>query len=356
MNVRKNNSTKNCVRFELEQRERSLLAPFAAFSAESKGRIRKEEPCAYRMTFQHDRDRIIHSKAFRRLKYKTQVFLAPSGDHYRTRLTHTLEVAQIARTIAKSLFLNEDLTEAIALGHDLGHTPFGHAGEAVLNRLHPSGFNHFKQSLRVVEILEKDGAGLNLSFEVRDGIVKHSKGKGKIFSPALEHTAVTLEGQVVRLADIIAYVNHDLDDAIRAQAISRDEIPKACQKVLGATHPQRINTMVTDIIDQSRLKPGTLQISPEVLTAMTDLRTFLFAQVYESPVVHRDFNKASRLLEEIYNYFLKHSLELKNKYYQTYNEKLTLEDNLRDFIASMTDRYAFSLYEKLFLPHPWNIK
>ncbi|MCK5680559.1 deoxyguanosinetriphosphate triphosphohydrolase [bacterium] len=344
------------VRCELEHRERSFLAPFAAFSDNSQGRVKKESKCNYRMVFQHDRDRIIHSKAFRRLKYKTQVFLAPSGDHYRTRLTHTLEVAQIARTIAKSLFLNEDLTEAIALGHDLGHTPFGHAGEAVLNRLHPDGFSHFKQSLRVIDILEKDGAGLNLSFEVRDGIIKHSKGKGEILSPALEHTAVTLEGRIVRLADIIAYVNHDLDDAIRAQTIATDDIPTMCKKVLGNTHTKRINTMVTDIIDVSRKEPGTLKISPKVLEAMTDLRSFLFSHVYESSVVRRDFSKASRLLEEIYNYFIKHPESLKTKYYPTYLDNSTLEDNLRDFIASMTDRYAFSLYEKLFLPHPWNIK
>jgi dGTPase len=356
MNAEKNRVSTNSVRCELEQRERSFLAPFAAFSADSQGRLTKECECDYRMAFQHDRDRIIHSKAFRRLKYKTQVFMTPSGDHYRTRLTHTLEVAQIARTIAKALFLNEDLTEAIALGHDLGHTPFGHAGEAVLNRLHPDGFNHFKQSLRVVDILEKEGAGLNLSFEVRDGIVKHSKGKGKIFSPAREHTAVTLEGRIVRLADIIAYVNHDLDDAIRAQAIAAEEIPAACRSVLGNTHPQRINTMVTDIIDMSRREPGHLKISAEVLEAMTNLRTFLFSHVYESPLVLRDFNKASRLLEEIYNYFCQHPNELKERYYPAFLESYSFANNLRDFIASMTDRYAFSLYEKLFLPHPWNIK
>jgi dGTPase len=344
------------VRCEQEARERKLLAADAAFSADSRGRIHEEPECNYRMAFQHDRDRIIHSKAFRRLKYKTQVFLTPSGDHYRTRLTHTLEVSQIARTIAKALFLNEDLTEAIALGHDLGHTPFGHAGEAVLNQLHPGGFSHFQQSLRVVDILEKDGAGLNLTFEVRDGIVKHSKGKGKIFSPALEHTAITLEGRVVRLADIIAYVNHDLDDAIRAQAIAANEIPGSCRTILGETHPRRINTMVTDIIDMSRKEPGSLQMSPEILEAMTDLRSFLFTRVYESPIVYRDFKKASRLLKEIYAYFIEHPEELSRKFYPAYLEDATLEDNLRDFIASMTDRYAFSLYEKLFLPHPWNIK
>lgn len=344
------------VRCELEERERRLLAANAAFSADSRGRVKPEPECNYRMAFQHDRDRIIHSKAFRRLKYKTQVFLNPSGDHYRTRLTHTLEVSQIARTIAKALFLNEDLTEAIALGHDLGHTPFGHAGEAVLNQLHPGGFSHFKQSLRVVDILEKDGSGLNLTFEVRDGIVKHSKGKGKIFSPALEHTAVTLEGRIVRLADIIAYVNHDLDDAIRAQAIAATDIPLHCRKILGETHPQRINTMVTDIIDMSRNVPGSLQMSPEILAAMTDLRSFLFTRVYESPIVYRDFKKARRLLKEIYAYFIENPDELSTNFYPAYLKDASFQDNLRDFIASMTDRYAFSLYEKLFLPHPWNIK
>ncbi|MBN2706530.1 MAG: deoxyguanosinetriphosphate triphosphohydrolase [Deltaproteobacteria bacterium] len=351
-----NAETITTVRAELEQRERSLLAPFAAFSADSRGRKRAESECRYRMAYQHDRDRIIHCKAFRRLKYKTQVFLAPSGDHYRTRLTHTLEVAQIARTIAKALFLNEDLTEAIALGHDLGHTPFGHAGEAVLNRLHPEGFNHFQQSLRVVDLLEKDGAGLNLSFEVRDGIIKHSKGKGRILSPALEHTALTLEGQIVRLADIIAYVNHDLDDAIRAQTIKAEQIPKACRQILGDSHTQRINTMVTDIIDESRKEPGALKISAEVLESMTELRAFLFANVYESPVVYNDFIKASRLLEEIYNYFQNNPHELSERFYPGYLAHCSFVDNLRDFIASMTDRYAFSLYERLFLPHPWNIK
>ncbi len=356
MNAEADNLINLSVRQELEVRERKFLAAHAAFSDSSRGRIHKEPECDYRMTFQHDRDRIIHSKAFRRLKYKTQVFLTPSGDHYRTRLTHTLEVSQIARTIAKALFLNEDLTEAIALGHDLGHTPFGHAGEAVLNQLHPEGFSHFKQSLRVVDIIEKDGAGLNLSFEVRDGIVKHSKGKGKIFSPALEHTAVTLEGRIVRLADIIAYVNHDLDDAIRAQAISANDIPGSCRKILGETHPQRINTMVTDIIDTSRQEPGSLQMSPDILEAMTNLRSFLFTRVYESPIVYRDFIKASRLLREIYTYFIEHPQELSTKHYPAYLHNASLEDNLRDFIASMTDRYAFSLYEKLFLPHPWNIK
>ncbi len=344
------------VRRELEQRERSLLAPFAAFSADSRGRMRPEAECNYRMAYQHDRDRIIHSKAFRRLKYKTQVFLAPSGDHYRTRLTHTLEVAQIARTIAKALHLNEDLTEAIALGHDLGHTPFGHAGEAVLNRLHPDGFNHFQQSLRVVDIIEKEGLGLNLCFEVRDGIIKHSKGKGEILSPALEHTATTLEGQIVRLADIIAYINHDLDDAIRAQTINAEQIPRECRLILGDSHTRRINTMVTDIIDESRKDPGALKISKKVLEAMTELRSFLFTNVYESPMVYGDFIKTSRLLEEIYTYFQKHSHKLKGEYYPGYLENCSFIDNLRDFIASMTDRYAFSLYEKLFLPHPWNIK
>ncbi|MBW1644950.1 MAG: deoxyguanosinetriphosphate triphosphohydrolase, partial [Deltaproteobacteria bacterium] len=240
------------IREQLEEREKRYLSPHAAFSSRSRGRQLPEAECPYRMAFQHDRDRIIHSKSFRRLKHKTQVFLSPSGDHYRTRLTHTLEVAQIARTIAKALQLNEDLTEAIALGHDLGHTPFGHAGEAVLNQLHPGGFRHFFQSLRVVERLEKDGRGLNLTVEVRDGIVKHSKGKGDILSADPNCCALTLEGRIVRLADIIAYVNHDIDDAIRARVITREEIPPVCRRVLGNSHSTRINTMVTDIIDSSQ--------------------------------------------------------------------------------------------------------
>ena len=344
------------IREKLEDREKLYLSPHAALSSQSKGRQHPEAEDAYRMTFQHDRDRIIHCKSFRRLKHKTQVFLSPSGDHYRTRLTHTLEVSQIARTVARALQLNEDLTEAIALGHDLGHTPFGHAGEAVLNQLHPGGFRHFFQSLRVVEILEKEGRGLNLSLEVRDGIVKHSKGKGDILSDDPNCTAFTLEGQIVRLADIVAYVNHDIDDAIRARVIDRNDIPATCRRLLGERNSQRINTMVTDIIDRSSEADGRLMISPEILEAISLLRDFLYERVYDSTIVHTDFIKAKRLLEDLYQFFIDNPDTFRERYYQSYLDTASLEQNVCDFIAGMTDRYAFSLYAKIFLPQPWLIK
>lgn len=341
------------IRKELEEQERLILSPFAALSSETRGRQRVEEECPLRPAFQHDRDRIIHSKSFRRLKHKTQVFLAPTGDHYRTRLTHTLEVSQIARTISKSLHLNEDLTEAISLGHDLGHTPFGHAGEDTLDGVVPGGFNHADQSLRVVDFLEKEGKGLNLTFEVRDGISKHSKGRGEILCPDPEEMALTLEGQVVRIADIIAYINHDVDDAIRAGIISPVDIPTSCLNCLGETHSKRINTMVNDIISETRrMNEGRLLITEKVLSAMVELRDFLWDRVYENEVVHADFHKASKILRELYHYFMGHP-----DYFLTLIERETLYDSLErcvsDFSAGMTDRYAFHLYEKIFLPLPW---
>jgi len=341
------------VREELENQEGTILSPYAAFSNRSKGRLREETECPLRPAYQHDRDRIIHSKSFRRLKHKTQVFLAPAGDHYRTRLTHTLEVSQIARTISKSLHLNEDLTEAIALGHDLGHTPFGHAGEETLNEVVPEGFNHADQSLRVVDLLEKDGTGLNLTAEVRDGIVKHSKGRGEIFGQSGEDAPFTLEGQVVRIADIIAYINHDLDDAIRAGIIHLEDIPKDCLERLGSTHSMRINTMVYDIISETRRgDTERLSISAEVLAATLRLRDFLWTRVYENASVHRDFHKATKLLRELYHYFTLHpdpflSLIERKEFYDT------PERCVCDFLAGMTDRYAFQIYERLFLPLPW---
>jgi dGTPase len=341
------------IREELEEREKVNLSPFATLSSRSKGRQFAEEECPLRPAFQHDRDRIIHSKSFRRLKHKTQVFLVPMGDHYRTRLTHTLEVSQIARTISKALRLNEDLTEAISLGHDLGHTPFGHAGEDTLNEIVPGGFNHADQSLRVVDLLEKDGKGLNLTSEVRDGILKHTKGKGEILCEDAEAMAFTREGQVVRIADIIAYINHDIDDAIRGEVISSDDIPDHCLKCLGDTHSKRINTMVNDII-QETLAPGDgkLSISKKVLSAVWDLREFLWERVYESKAVHTDFYKATKILKELYQYLVNHP-----DYFLTLIKMESLYDSLErcvcDFVAGMTDRYAFSLYEKLFLPLPW---
>jgi dGTPase len=343
------------IREELEEQERLIFSPFATLSSRTRGRERSEEGCSLRPAFQHDRDRIIHSKSFRRLKHKTQVFLAPTGDHYRTRLTHTLEVSQIARTISKSLHLNEDLTEAISLGHDLGHTPFGHAGEDTLNEVVPGGFSHADQSLRVLDLLEKDGLGLNLTFEVRDGILKHSKGRGIILSQDPDDAAFSLEGQVVRIADIIAYINHDIDDAIRGGVISPEDIPKDCLNRLGETHSKRINTMVYDIVSKTRQdKDGALSITEEVLSAMMDLRDFLWDRVYDNKEVHADFHKASKILKELYHYFIDHP-----EYFLSLIEKEYLYDSLErcvcDFLAGMTDRYAFHLYEKLFLPLPWVI-
>ena len=277
------------------------------------------------------------------------------GDHYRTRLTHTLEVSQIARTIARSLRLNEDLTEAISLGHDLGHTPFGHAGEDTLNEIVPGGFSHADQSLRVVEVLEKDGKGLNLTFEVRDGILKHSKGKGDSLCEDPEAMASTVEGQVVRIADIIAYINHDIDDAIRGEIISPNDIPDDCLRCLGNTHSKRINTMVNDIVQETlRSRKARLFVSREVLSSILELREFLWKHVYENEAVHADFHKATKILKELYQYLVDHP-----DYFLTLTKMESLYDSLercvRDFLAGMTDRYAFSLYEKVFLPLPWVI-
>jgi dGTPase len=343
------------IREELEAQEKSILSPFATLSSKTKGRQFPEEECPLRPAFQHDRDRIIHSKSFRRLKHKTQVFLVPTGDHYRTRLTHTLEVSQIARTVSKALRLNEDLTEAISLGHDLGHTPFGHSGEDTLNEIVPGGFNHADQSLRVVDLLEKDGKGLNLTFEVRDGILKHTKGKGAILCEDPAEMTKTLEGQVVRIADIIAYINHDIDDAIRGGVISQSDIPKDCLKSLGDTHSKRINTMVNDIITETiRSGGGKLSITKGILSAIWDLREFLWDRVYENETVHADFDKASKILKELYQYFINHP-----DYFLTLIEKESLYDSIEqcvcDFLAGMTDRYALNLYERIFLPFPWAI-
>jgi dGTPase len=321
----------------------------------SRGRERESTPCSIRTVFQHDRDRILHSKSFRRLKYKTQVFLSPEGDHYRTRLTHTLEVSQVARTVARALQLNEDLTEAIALGHDLGHTPFGHAGERVLNELVPGGFKHVQQSLRVVDLLEKDGLGLNLTFEVRDGIYKHSKGQGGLLRPGPESSAVTLEGQIVRLADIIAYVSHDLDDAIRAGIIEPDDVPKEISAVVGLAHSRRIDCMVRNLIEES-LKDGgaAIRLSSEMDEAIRELRSWLFAHVYRVECVHDDFDKASHLLRELFLYFIDNE-EVFLRHAGRRRADDSLEVSVADFIAGMTDRFALSLYSRLFLPQPWGV-
>lgn len=345
------------LRQQREALEEQILSPFATRSAASKGRQRPEREDALRPAFQHDRDRLLYCKAFRRLKHKTQVFLAPTGDHYRTRLTHTLEVSQIARTMARALRLNEDLTEAIALGHDLGHTPFGHAGETVLNDVLPGGFHHHEQSLRVVELLEKNGQGLNLTLEVRQGIAGHSKGKGPFLPKRGEKAKLTLEAQLVRAADVMAYIAHDTEDAIRGGVLKRSQLPRPVVKVLGARLSRQINTMVRDLITQSLAAGGgVLNMRPEVEEAMKELRAFLYKRVYENMEVHEDFIKASKVVKELFE------MLCNPNYNHTYREYLgsappaELAQRQRaaaDYIAGMTDRYALSMYHSVFLPHPW---
>ena len=351
------------IREHIEEQERKTLSPFAQLSSKSAGRDRPEPADSLRPLFQHDRDRIIHSKAFRRLAGKTQVFLAPEGDHYRTRITHTLEVAQFARSVTRFLDLNEMLTEAIVMGHDLGHTPFGHAGEKVLAKLLPNGFHHVKQSIRVVEKLERDGQGLNLTPEVRDGILKHSKGKGAIFSDNPNLTAMTLEGQIVRIADIAAYVNHDLDDAIRAGLVSEDDVPEAVKKTLGTRHAQRIETLVRDLVESSRFEEKRMiRMSEDRLNALYVLRDFLYERVYESKGIREEFAKAQRILEELWNHFHEHSEEFQERFRikgvgdsESASEKDNLDRAIGDFLCGMTDRYAMRLYQELRLPKPWTV-
>jgi len=354
------------IKKQLEEREEEILSPFAALNKNSSGRqvVEEEDICDIRLPFQRDRDRITHSKTFRRLKHKTQVFLAPTGDHYRTRLTHVLEVSQIARTIAAALCLNEPLTEAIALGHDLGHTPFGHAGEATLNEMHPGGFRHYVHSLRVVDFLENRGKGLNLTFEVRNGIVRHSKGQADILPGDKADLAVTLEGQIVRLADIIAYVNHDQDDALRAGILHEGDIPKEIEKVVGDRHSKRIEAMVRDLIVETlTADDGHLHISEDMLEAITHLRKFLYDRVYTYHKVHAEFEKAQRIIRDLYNYFMEKglvrlsgkSLEQVDKAEPWENEKVA-HRMVCDYIAGMTDRYALLIYERIFLPEPWSVK
>lgn len=338
------------IRETLEEIERETLSPRACLSSGTKGRERPEAPHPLRTDFQRDRDRIIHSKSFRRLKHKTQVFLAPFGDHYRTRLTHTLEVSQIGRTVAKALRLNEDLTEAVALGHDLGHTPFGHAGEETLAKLLPGGFSHYEQSLRVVEKLEYEGKGLNLTSEVRDGISKHSKGRGEILDDSKKNMPLTLEGQVVRVSDIIAYVNHDIDDALRAGVIKEKDIPSHLVRILGRWHASRIDRMVEDVVEAS-LKSGLEKIamSKEIKEAVIELRDFLYERVYFNPQSREEIDKAEKIIADLYQYLLKKP----GDYVKPYPQGDSLEKRTGDFIAGMTDHYALSLYEKFFYPRPW---
>lgn len=330
------------LREELEEIEEKTLSPFATLSKNSKGRIKEEGDCTQRTKFQRDRDRILYSKAFRRLKHKTQVFISPEGDHYRTRLTHTLEVAQIARSIARGLRLNEDLTEAISLGHDLGHTPFGHSGEHVLNRICKHGFLHNEQSLRVVDVLENKNKGLNLTFEVRDGILNHSG----------ENMAQTLEGLVVKFADRIAYINHDIEDAILANILKEDDLPKDCVKVLGNSSVKRINNMIVNITSTSR-NQNFVKMTEEFKEATDKLRKFMFENVYIGSVAKKEEKKAENIVKELYTYIL----ENPNLLPKEWEENLRLDDLDRvvcDYVAGMTDRYAVKKFNEIFIPESWH--
>ena len=346
------------IREEMEQWEREYLSPCACLSSESRGRATHETPCPIRTSFQRDRDRIVYSNAFRRLKHKTQVFLSPLGDHYRTRLTHTLEVSEIARTIARALKLNEDLAEAIALGHDLGHTPFGHGGEVVLKEIYSEEFAHGEQSVRVIDVLENQGRGLNLTFEVRDGILQHSKGYGAVVPNEINEMPVTVEGRVVRFADIMAYLNHDLDDAIRSGVIRRNQVPKECTKTLGLSHSERVRTMIIDLVISTRIEDGEvhLSVSQSVSGGMAALRQFLYDNVYRSDQVHREFVKAKKILSELYYYLLENQEvleeELRKMEMGGFPEGTSQERKVCDFVASITDRYALNLYEEIFFPAP----
>ncbi len=329
------------IREELEEFEKKTLSPFAKLSCQSRGRESEEKECDLRTKFQRDKDRIVYSKAFRRLKHKTQVFISPEGDHYRTRLTHTLEVTQIARTIARSLRLNEDLTEAIALGHDLGHTPFGHTGEIMLNSICPLGFRHNEQSLRVVDVLERD-KGLNLTWEVRDGIRNHT---GDV-SPA------TLEGQIIRFADRIAYINHDIDDAIRGGIILNEDLPQECLKVLGYSSSERINTMIVNIVEQSK-GVNDIRMCPQIQKAMNELREYMFKHVYIGSKAKKEEIKAQNIVRQLYSYLI-NSVDMLPKEADRLLDKDGLDRVVCDYIAGMTDRYAVKKFREIFIPESWN--
>lgn len=328
------------IREQTEKIEKEMLSPLAALSSNSIGREKSEEPCSVRTCFQRDRDRIIHCKSFRRLKHKTQVFLSPEGDHYRTRLTHTLEVSQIARTIARALRLNEDLTEAISLGHDLGHTPFGHAGERALNDISPDGFRHYEQSVRVVDFLEKDGSGLNLTFETRNGILCHTRGK----------EAVTLEGRIVRLADRIAYINHDIDDAIRGGIISESDIPYQIQINLGSKTSERIDRLVISVIENSH--DGEIAMEENIKKSFEELHSFMFEAVYKNEFAKGEEKKIPKLVESLYDYFYNHPQKIPQEILHLSDG--SLDRAVCDYIAGMTDHYAVELFKDIFIPKSWN--
>lgn len=330
------------IREKQEQTELSLLSPYATRSIDTKGRRKPEEECEIRTCFQRDRDRILHCKAFRRLKDKTQVFLSPVGDHYRTRLMHTLEVSQNARTIARALNLNETLTEAIALGHDLGHTPFGHAGERVLNEMNPKGFKHNQQSVRVAQYLEKNGDGLNLTWEVLDGMKNHSM-------KSMPHT---LEGKIVRLADKIAYINHDIDDAVRAKVLTEEDIPIEYREILGFSSRERLNTLIHDIVKNSYDKDDIV-MSEFVSQAMSDLRVFMFERVYTNPLAKCEEGKAKHLLIELYEHYLKHIDVLPLEFIDLMNKGEPKERVVCDYIAGMSDQYAVTVFKNIYMPKQW---
>ncbi|NCB99271.1 MAG: deoxyguanosinetriphosphate triphosphohydrolase [Clostridia bacterium] len=333
------------IREKQEIWEKEYLSPYASLSTNSLGRDREEPQCDIRPVYQRDRDRILHSKSFRRMKHKTQVFLAPAGDHYRTRLTHTLEVAQIARTVARALRMNEDLTEAIALGHDLGHTPFGHAGEAILDQLHPDGFKHYYQSVRVVELLEKNCHGLNLTKEVRNGMMNHSTSR----------MPMTMEGKIVRFSDKIAYINHDIDDAIRAHIIIEESLPAEYTRVLGSSPKERLNTLIHGMISESTGQPD-IRMPEEIEKAMLGLRNYMFESVYTNPVAKGQEKKAQNMLEVLYHHFMKDFHELPEEYVELVTkggEKM--ESVVCDYIAGMTDQYSIKVYEDLYVPFVWKV-
>lgn len=348
------------VRERREALERHILSPLAAFS-DAAVRERPEEPCAIRPAYQRDRDRIIHSKPFRRLKHKTQVFIAPLGDHYRTRLTHTLEVTQVARTVARALRLNEDLTEAIGLGHDIGHAPFGHAGETALTRIYPEHFRHNEQSRRIVEVLERNGQGLNLTYAVREGIYLHSKARRDIMTTAWG-TASTLEGQIIKICDSVAYINHDIDDAIRAGVLRHEALPADALAVLGQSHGERINTMVSDLIhfnwwasgEGTPPDPPLIGMSPAILAATNSLREFMYREVYLAERARVEDAKVRFVIETLYAHFVKHPEQIPTDLLQINQARQEpIERAVVDYIAGMTDRYALALFKQLFSPRTW---
>lgn len=332
------------IRQKIELREHEILSPFAAFSDKSKGRLKDIPQCDIRPVYQRDRDRIVHCKAFRRLKQKTQVFLAPQGDHYRTRLIHTIEVSQNARTIAKALRLNEDLTEAIALGHDLGHTPYGHCGERALNKLCPEGFEHNVQGVRLVDLLEKDGKGLNLTYEVRDGILNHQTSG----NPS------TLEGKIVRISDKIAYINSDIDDAIRAHILKAEDIPRKYTDVLGNSLNERLNTLIHNIVSSSE-GVNDIKMSDEITEAFLGLRKFMFENVYTNPIAKGEEVKAAHVIEQLFDYYMHHIDELPDEFRRLIDNGTGKERGVCDYIACMSDQYATYLYKELTIPKTWNI-